>query len=448
MDKLLRGRAQIGWPSYELAAVGVFVVLGFTVFIPVQIGAAVLGTSLLLATPALGAWPDDEPERIRNAALLAAVVLLGADIVGRAIGEGGIAATSAVSFPFVLVAGFLALRGRLEEWALRTLAAGLLVLVVAAVGTTHLVAQPLPDTDVFYLHVSAAGSLSSGRNPYIEATAANTAPTAEEGETVVGYPYPPLDLVAYAGGHVLFGDPRWTSVIAVAITVLLIIRPWARLTRAQAGAAVALSLAIVTQPVLGPIFRNAWTEPIALPLLMGVGLLWRKHPMGAAVLLGLVLGLKQYWILALPLLLIWNDDYRWKRFWLAGGVAALSLLPAFLAAPGAAWNSMVVNLMDVPPRLDSIGFAGIGWNLPMWLIVMAAVVAAWWMGRQGGPAPRFLLGLLGTLSVAFLLGSQAFVNYWFLIANAAIVAVATTAAMNRHAENPDRATRPGHVEVS
>ena len=97
MDKLLRGRAQIGWPSYELAAVGVFVVLGFTVFIPVQIGAAVLGTSLLLATPALGAWPDDEPERVRNAALLAAVVLLGAEIVGRGVGEGGIVATSALS---------------------------------------------------------------------------------------------------------------------------------------------------------------------------------------------------------------------------------------------------------------------------------------------------------------------------------------------------------------
>jgi len=61
--------------------------------------------------------------------------------------------------------------------------------------------------------------------------------------------------------------------------------------------------------------------------------------------------------------------------------------------------------------------------------VVASTGAAWWMGRSGGPAPRFLLGLLATLAVAFLLGSQAFLNYWFLIASGAIVAVATGAAM-------------------
>lgn len=437
MVELRYPRARIGWLSYESAAIAVFAVLSLTVITPVEIGAAVVGTGLLLVSPMLGAWPEDEPERIRDAALVAVIGLLCAGIFGWAVGEGGVAENSALTLPFVAAASFLALRGRLEERALRALAAGMLIVAIAAVGTVHLVAQPLPSTDVYHLHVSAADVLINGQNPYTEATAANTSPLAAEGEMVVGYPYPPLPLIAYAGGSFVFGDPRWTSVIAIALTVLLIVRPWARLTRAQAGAAVALGLAIVSQPVLGLILRKSWTEPIALPLLMGVGLLWRKHPMGAAVLLGLTLGLKQYWILALPLLLIWNDGYRWKRFWIAGGVASITLLPAFVAEPAAAWNAMVVTLMEVPPRVDSIGFAGIGWELPLWLIVVAGVVAAWWMGKQGGPGPRFLLGLLGTLSVAFLLGSQAFVNYWFLIASAAIVAVASSASMTDATGGPD-----------
>lgn len=240
----------------------------------------------------------------------------------------------------------------------------------------------------------------------------------------MGYPYPPLTMFAYAGAHVLFGDPRWASVIAVALAVLLLVRPWAVMNRGQAGAVLALALAIVVQPDLGHIFSMAWTEPLAVPLLVGVGLLWRKNPTLAAVLLGLTLGTKQYWIVALPLLLIWQDDFRWKRVGIAGGVAAASVLPAFLVNPEAAWNAMVVNLMEVPPRLDSIGFAGIGWDIPLWLALMVSASVAIWMGRRGGSASRFLLALNATLATAFLFGSQAFLNYWFLVATLTMVAVA------------------------
>jgi hypothetical protein len=47
------------------------------------------------------------------------------------------------------------------------------------------------------------------------------------------------------------------------------------------------------------------------------------------------------------------------------------------------------------------------------------------MGWSGGAASRFLLGLAAALATAFVLGSQAFLNYWFFVGAVAIVAVAT-----------------------
>jgi hypothetical protein len=46
------------------------------------------------------------------------------------------------------------------------------------------------------------------------------------------------------------------------------------------------------------------------------------------------------------------------------------------------------------------------------------------MGWSGGAASRFLLGLAAVLATAFVLGSQAFLNYWFFVGAVAIVAVA------------------------
>jgi hypothetical protein len=317
------------------------------------------------------------------------------------------------------------MKGRLEERGPRILAAGLLVVMVLTIGFIRIVAFEPPVIDVLDLHISAAEVLLDGGNPYTEATALDTGPNAGEGAVWVGYPYPPLTMIAYSGSFLLFGDSRWATVIAMAIVVVLLVRPWVRLSRVQAGALVALGLALVAQPVLGHVIRSAWTDALALPFLVGVGLLWRKNPLMAAVLLGLAFGTKQYFILALPLLLVWGDDYRWKRFWIAGGVAALSIVPAFVIGPGGAWDALVVAHLDTALRLDSIGVAGIGWDTPLWRLLAATVGVALWMGWAGGPASRFMLGLAATLAIAFLLGSQAFLNYWFFIGAVAVVAVAS-----------------------
>jgi hypothetical protein len=422
-DVLLRRRRDT-WIGYQGFAIAAYVLAALTVFKSIEIGVAVAATGLLIASRAGGTRGPNTPERMRAAALIAAGFLLAVGLAAWLLGPF-VAAIAAILTPLALWVGYLAMRGKLEELGPRMLATALLVIMVLTIGFVRIVAYDPPVIDVLDLHIAAADALLDGDNPYTDVAVVDTSPTAEEGDLWVGYPYPPLTLAAYAGAEILFGDPRWASVIAVIVAVVLIARPWQALTRPQAGALIALALALVTQPMLGDIVRSAWTDPIAIPLLVGGGLLWRRNPALSAVLLGLAFGTKQYFILALPLLLVWGDDYRWKRTAIASGVAALTVLPAFVAHPRGAWEALVAALLDTPLRLDSIGMAGIGFDIPFWLMLVASVGVALWMGWRGGPASRFMLGLSATVAVALLLGSQAFLNYWFFVGAVVIVALAS-----------------------
>lgn len=411
--------------EFEVVALVAFVLLSLVIIGPIDVGVAVTGTIALVATRMVNARGPASATPIAFLALgIAAFLTLGAGAAGH--GGGTVTSTAVLLAPLVLVLAYLVIRSDWQQAVTRWLGAITLLVVVGMIGVIWISVLDRPEIDVIDLHVSAADTLLDGGNPYAEATAVDTSPIAESGSEIVGYPYPPLTLVLYAAATWLFGDPRWAGVIAIAAALLLITRPWINFGSRATAAVVALGLAIVLQPSLGHILRQGWTEPLALPFLVGAGLLWRRNPAGAAVLLGLTFGLKQYWIVAIPLLLVWNDEFRLRRVLIACGVAGASLLPAFLADPGAAWGAMVEFHLNVHPRLDSIGLAGLGWNAPLWLMLALASAVAMVMGSRPGFGDRFLIALCATMATSFLFGSQAFVNYWFLIGSMAVIAVAVS----------------------
>ncbi len=427
------------WFAYEAAAVVGFVLLVITSITPIEVGAPIAATVVLVASRLLGSWSDPE-RRALEFGLAAAAVMLA---VGLLAGPWRpyISVTTLFILPLGLASAYLAWRGKLEERGVRLVATGLLASIVVLIGVLWIPSVVPPWTDMIYLHESAAEVILDGRNPYTDAYSVSTNPFAPEGAEYVGYAYPPLTMIAYAGSHILFGDSRWAGVIAMVAVVVLIMRPWETMTRRQGAALIALGLAIVLQPWLGTIIHFGWTDPVSLPLLLAAGLLWRRHPMLSAVLFGLAFGTKQYFVLALPLLLAWNDTYRWKRTLIAGGVAALTLLPAVLINPVAFWDATIAGTLNAPIRLDSSGLAGLGLQLPFWLVVALAIGVAVWMGRTGGSSSRFLLAIAATLSIAFVTGFQAFMNYWYLVGAVAIfsvVAVVSTelASSDAHSEEP------------
>ena len=416
--------------GYQAAAMVASVALALVYVRPIEIGAAIAGTALLVGSRLLGPWRRSTFERTSMMALAAAALLVGAGLaMWWADPAVGMTETAALGLPLAAGVAFLAWRTGTDRRIHRSVALALLIALVGLIGVMWITIREAPDIDVLNLHVAAAAALLDGENPYVEARVPDTSPIAPEGAEFIGYTYPPSALVAYAGSDILFGDPRWATVIIIAVTAVLIIRPWAPMNRAQGAAAIALALAMVVQPALGWFVLHGWTDALALPFLLGCGLLWRRNPALAAVLLGLAFGTKQYFILAIPLLLAWNDDYRWRRFWIATGVAALSVLPALIVDAVAYWEATVVpGLGDPTVRLDSAGLAGLGLTAPLVVVVSLSLVIAVWMGRAGGTQTRFLLAVAAMLSAALLIGFQAFINYWFFIGNLALLAVAAALA--------------------
>lgn len=422
MTDLLRERGvhRIG---YETVVIAAFVMFAIVNVKPIEVGAAVAGTLMLVSTHLLPPLALGR-RGVRSLGIVAAGALLG---VGLLAGPWRpyIFVTTLFILPLAVGVGYLAVRGKIDDRAPRLVATVLLVMIVAVIGVLWLPGATPPAVDMLNLHESAAEVMLDGRNPYTDAYSVDTNPFAPEGAEYNGYTYPPMTLISYAGSHILFGDSRWASVFAIAALVVLITRPWRQVGRDQAGALIALALLVVVQPWLGTIFWFGWTDPIALPLMLAGSLLWRRHPMLSAVLFGLAFGTRQYLILAIPVLLAFNDSYRWKRTLTAGGVAALTLLPGVVLDPIAFWEATVQKGFTAPIRLDTSGLAGIGLALPFWMVVAVSLGVAIWMARRGGDASRFLLALGGTCAVGFLIGFQAFMDYWFFVGTVGVFAVVT-----------------------
>lgn len=309
-----------------------------------------------------------------------------------------------------------------RRWTIALLA--ILSVIVVMVGAVLIRTVPDPFIDVFDLHVAAADAIRSGANPYVAATALDTSPFAEPG-SVIHYPYPPLVLLAYAGSALIAGDPRWAGVVALIASMWLVaLAPGAAARRTG----LVLAALLLLFPQVFVIIGNGWTEPLTVPLLIAAAMSWRARPTASAVLLGLALATKQYFVLALPLLLFLPDDHRWRRLAIAGGVAAALVAPAFIADVPAAWEALVVFHVTRPPRLDARNLAGWDVVVPAAVWASAVIAASVPAARRVDGGGRFLMALTLPLMVAFLLGSQAFTNYWFLIGAVALGGAAVMVA--------------------
>ncbi len=136
--------------------------LALIIFQPIEIGAAVAATGILIASRAAGSWGPTTAERTRIAGLVVAGFVLAAGLAVWQLGPF-VAVISAILLPLALATGFLSLKGKLEERGPRLLAVGLLVVMVMTIGFIRIVAFDPPVIDVIDLHVSAADACSMGR---------------------------------------------------------------------------------------------------------------------------------------------------------------------------------------------------------------------------------------------------------------------------------------------
>ena len=150
----------------------------------------------------------------------------------------------------------------------------------------------------------------------------------------------------------------------------------------------------------------------------------------AAVMLGLLCALKQHLVLYLPALaLLPGIDAAGAA--IAMGTLLATYAPFALTAPTGLWNAVVVHHLKNPFRADSLSLTARLWDagilLPPWLGfagALASLGALAWIPRRLG---SLLLASSLTFLVFYLLGRQAFCNYYYLLGATWLFAAASLA---------------------
>ena len=157
-----------------------------------------------------------------------------------------------------------------------------------------------------------------------------------------------------------------------------------------------------------------------------------ERPTLTAVFLCLLPALKQY-VLAPPLLWVAVGARRAHRRPLALGavaVAMATIAPFVLWNPGATLAGMVFQMRaPTHARLTAISIPGLlanlaNWNLPIWVSLLAEIATSVALIAFGFVADvsAVLIGSAIALLITFLLGWQAFVNYYLFIGTLLVLA--------------------------
>ncbi len=262
-----------------------------------------------------------------------------------------------------------------------------------------------------------------------------------DGHVTYGFPYPPVSVMWAVAGHLL-GDVRIAGVIALGALAWLLSGP----TADRRSRAVAVLLVVAPGAVV--VFTGSWTEPSLLALLgLATWGMKTRRLVVAAAALGLFLVSKQYLFVVVPCLWLLRPLATRRLVAVVVGAGTAVTVPFVVAGPHAFWRSVVQWQLRQPFRPDSLSLlvAAVdrtGWPGPSVynLLPVAAglaVAVAFSLTAHPGPA-AFATGAGLSLLTTVLLSKQAFINYYFLVGAAFLLA----AWAARDAETPPQEHAP------
>lgn len=304
---------------------------------------------------------------------------------------------------------------RRAMWAALAGAFALQLATVAAI--------PSPVIDVWMLTQGAVHSLLHGVHPYTARVDDVYHGTFQGGYVSSVYPYMPATLLAHVPSVALFGDYRFGLALCLPATVALV-RGAGRRLHVDSRALDAMCLALALHPRGAYIVGSGYNEPLLTLAAAAFVYAAARAPDGAAASIAfwMMPAMKQYVVApALMRLLATFGDARKRRATMAGILAAAATVAPFLVW---GWTATLDGILfQVRPsigfRPDSLSVSAAlaratGWIVPWWTPLaaqlLAGAVAFAWLRRCG--LGGFLLASALALFASFLLGRQAFLNYY------------------------------------
>lgn len=293
-------------------------------------------------------------------------------------------------------------------------------------GLWLLKASPAPFIDVWHWHHAGYDALAAGIDPYgiqmpnVYGHTQFFAPgLADNTHVFVGYPYPPVTMLLGWLGHLAKSDYRYFNLLAQLGAAAFI-------AASKPGRVATLAAIVFLFTPRGLfVLEQGWTESTSALAIAATVCCAVRWPRALPWVFGLMLGVKQYFVFALPLLPLllgtWKPRVLGKFLVKAAVLPALITLPFFFWDPGAFIQSVVVFQSKQPFRADALsvmawlvqrGGPMLPLNLCFGLAGAAAGLSAW---KSEKSPSAFSAALAFTLLFFFFFAKQAFTNYYYLI---------------------------------
>lgn len=322
-----------------------------------------------------------------------------------------------------------------DTWQRRATAIAVSVgIVLFAIGP---IGAPSPTIDVFTWTQTSVQALLHRIHPYTVIAPDVYRGRHDPGYTVSVYPYMPATLLIYAPWVRLFGDFRFALGASLALAIGLLHRIGRRLG-VPPRLTFAAMLAIVVHPSSSRMIESGWTEPllVAVAALFVYLAITSPDGIGQAATFLLLPALKQYVVAPVVLYLIRARRAVQPRALIAGlSMSAATVLP-FLIWNWRATLSGILFQMAAPtmPRLESTS-----------LVALIATTSAIYPGRWTSAVAQLIVGTIAwrrlndhglsglllasalSLYATFLVGWQAFVNYYYCVGALLVLAALTRA---------------------
>lgn len=322
----------------------------------------------------------------------------------------------------------------------RTAVRRFVFIAALGIGVVFTLAMPIvspdPLIDVFAMLQSSAAALLDGQNPY-------TTPVPDvyhglNGPQLPGLVYPPAILWIITPVYGVLHDVRF-AMIAGLIAALCAIWKLSGKTfalRAEPSDETAWSELLVLLLLWHPrglfVIEQSWVDPLIAGLL-GITLMLRMHRSAvSAGMYGLMVSLKQYLVFFIPIFFLLEKS---RKKWLTAGLIAIfGILPFLLWDPVAFWNHGLLFQLTDKFRPDALTVPAFLWQFTGWepgrglsLAVGAiAVFVALPLTRRMSQPGGFLCAAAFIHYALFLLGSQGFANYYWLVCALLIFALAAS----------------------
>lgn len=287
------------------------------------------------------------------------------------------------------------------------------------------VSSPNPGIDLYYPLKEAPKMILRGENPYSASFQAvqNLEPNI--------FFYFPITIFVFLPINLILDDPRYTIIFANIVSAIILFK---LANKSKNGKLKYITpLIFLYHPFMSLIIEQAWTDFVvvsAFYCFIYFSVI-KANKAIISVFLAAIIGIKQYYLLILPLAVIFKKIHR-NIIAASILLVLLSILPFLLLSQKEFINDTISyhlkfsTLRHDGLTLNSLIYSELGFNIPRFLALTIISAFYLYFFKKGiKNLSAFILATTITMFAFFLINHQAYINYYIFVTSLLLLASIT-----------------------